>query len=326
MCLQKSTVQAGAAQPSARVSTHRIAEVSQAGQSLHRLGALQREGTGLRQCLAQAGCACRYPSEATGHRRPCGTDPQVQAEAPSPCEHHGQSQHHGCFLHQLYAGLWPRSQREATAGLPHPACLAAAAWLAGPGQHRAQSSPCLATLLPHALGCRPGQSLLLSPLASPVSREAGGLQCSVPAPWLQEVHGAPLLPTLSTPGVLSRTPSTSAAQTLAQLFYGIKSTWESASPALRQSAQGTGLHAQRCPPNRLLAWLGCACAMGLFEVPSYFLSQAGLRQAETGTGSWALGQGGIATLCWRHQECRGVWGATGLLTPLAAWGTGFWWG
>lgn len=161
------------------------------------------------------------------------------------------------------------------------------------------------------------------PLPALCPGKLGG--CSAPC-LPQEVHGAPLLPTLSTPGVLSRTPSTSAAQTLAQLFYGIKSTWESASPALRQSAQGTGLHAQRCPPNRLLAWLGCACAMGLFEVPSYFLSQAGLRQAETGTGSWALGQGGIATLCWRHQECRGVWGATGLLTPLAAWGTGFWWG
>lgn len=48
-------------------------------------------------------------------------------------------------------------------------------WLAQGNTHRAQSSPCLATLLPHAQDCRSGQQLRLHPLGTQA------WQCPVPA-------------------------------------------------------------------------------------------------------------------------------------------------
>lgn len=201
-------------------------------------------------------------------------------------------------------------------GWPAPSCLPSCCLAPWPRPtHRAQSSPSLVTLLPHALGCRPGQLPLLPPLASPEPWGAGGGSAPCLPPWLQEVHCALLLLALSTLGV----PCTSAAQT-SGLFCRIKSIRESASPALWQSARGTGLRAQRCPPKRLLAWLGCARATGLFQGPRYSLSWAGSCRAETGMCCWVLGPGGIATLCRRDQEHRGVWGATGLPTPLPSTG------
>lgn len=86
--------------------------------------------------------------------------------------------------------------------------------------------------------CLPGNTsapcpgLQVRPAAQAASPGDTGMAVPCACPTLQEEHSALALPGSCQVSIPSRIPCTSAAQTLAQLFCRIKSTWESASPAL----------------------------------------------------------------------------------------------
>lgn len=147
------------------------------------------------------------PARPWCHTPARGADPQVQAEAPSRCDIMGRASSSQVTKH----------------GWPALSCLPRT-------MHRAQSSPCLATLLPHGLDCRSGQKPRLPALGT---LGHGSALCY---PTLQGEHSPLSLPLCSllarSRSIPSRTRCRNAAQTLAQLFGRIKSTWESASPAL----------------------------------------------------------------------------------------------